>query len=228
MADITDLQAAMDEKVDKVADHSLIADADIAKIHEHANKAELDKVVDGKVAEWDAKVGVNDLDKLVFDNQGLSQAQNAKAAIDALVDVNVGVVNDVQALKQAVGEAGNGADAAATGLYKKIDDADAQVLSDAKAHAEQKIAELVNSAPEAMNTLKELADAIEAHQDVYDTYVEEVAQDIADAQAAAEAKAAELDAVLAGKIQALENAEKDTHVALSQSEIEAAINNAWV
>ena len=30
------------------------------------------------------------------------------------------------------------------------------------------------------------------------------------------------------RIQALENAEKDTYVALSQSEIEAAINSAWV
>jgi site-specific DNA-cytosine methylase len=100
-----------------------------------------------------------------------------------------------------------------------------------------------------MNTLKELADAIEAHQDVYDTYVEEVAQDIADAQAEAEAEAARLDGVLKGELQgeidadveveklraegveagfetrikALEDA-KDTHVALTADEIASAIN----
>ena len=255
IADITDLQAGLDEKVDKVADHSLVADVDIAKIHEHSNKAELDKVVDGKVAEWDTKVGANDLDKLVFSNQGLSQAQNAKAAIDALVDVNVGVVNDVQALKQAVGQAADAdAQVEASGLHKLIADGDAAVLDAAKKHADDAITALVDSAPDAMNTLNELAEAIKEHGDDYQAYVQTVAQNIADAKADAEAEAARLDGVLKGELQqeidadveveklraegveagfetrikALEEAEKDTHVALSQAEIEAAINNAWV
>ena len=51
--------------------------------------------------------------------------------------------------------------------------ADAQVLADAKAHAEQKIADLVDSAPEAMNTLNELATAIKGNKDIYDAYIEE-------------------------------------------------------
>ena len=51
--------------------------------------------------------------------------------------------------------------------------ADAQVLADAKAHAEQKIADLVDSAPDAMNTLNELAKAIKDNKDVYDGYVAE-------------------------------------------------------
>ena len=228
IADVAGLQDALDDKVDVVADHSLVANADIAKIHEHDNKAELDKVVDGKVDAWDAKVGVNDADKLVYSNNGMSGVSHVKGALDTLANVNVQMVADIQALEDAIGEAGNGADVAATGLHKVIADADAVVLAAAKQDAADQIAALVNSAPEAMNTLKELADAIGAHQDVYDDYVETVAQDIADAQAAAEAKAAELDAVLAGRIQTLENAEKDTHVALTQSEIEAAINNAWV
>ena len=252
VTDIVDLQYALDNKVDVVEDHSLVADTEIDKIHEHANHEELNKVVDGKVAEWDAKVGVNDLNKLVFSNQGLSQAQNAKAAIDALIEVNVDVVNGIQALEQAVGEAGNDADIAATGLYKLIADGDAAVLEAAKQDAADQIAALVDSAPDAMNTLNELAGAIEAHQNVYDAYVEEVTQNIADAKAAAEAEAARLDGVLKGELQAeidadvkvekeraelveadfeqriaaLEGA-KDTHTALTADEIASAINGAW-
>ena len=48
-----------------------------------------------------------------------------------------------------------------------------QAEADAKAHAEQKIADLVDSAPEAMNTLRELAEAIKDNKDVYDGYVAE-------------------------------------------------------
>lgn len=48
--------------------------------------------------------------------------------------------------------------------------------ADAKAHAEQKIADLVDSAPEAMDTLNELAKAIKDNKDVYDGYVAEHTQ----------------------------------------------------
>ena len=54
-------------------------------------------------------------------------------------------------------------------VQESIDKAEA----DAKAHAEQKIAALVDSAPEAMNTLRELAEAIKDNKDVYDGYVAE-------------------------------------------------------
>ena len=45
--------------------------------------------------------------------------------------------------------------------------------ADAQAHAEQKIAELVDSAPEALDTLNELAQAINDNKDIYDAYVEQ-------------------------------------------------------
>ena len=54
-----------------------------------------------------------------------------------------------------------------------------QAEADAKLHAEQKIAELVDSAPDAMNTLNELASAINANKGVYDAYVEQHAQAMA-------------------------------------------------
>ena len=49
-------------------------------------------------------------------------------------------------------------------LYEKI----SETGTGSNKYTDQKIAELVNSAPETMNTLKELSDAIEEHQDVTD------------------------------------------------------------
>ena len=215
--------------------------------HEIADVNGLQNALDAKLEEVKAE-------DLEFSNTNMSGVANVKQALETLAGVNVQMVADVQALEDAIGEAGNGADVAATGLHKVIADADAVVLEAAKQDAAAQIAALVNSAPEAMNTLKELADAIEAHQDVYDDYVDVVAGDIADAQAAAEAKAAELDAAqllviqaeidadvkaeadrakeveedFEQRIKALEDEEADEFVALSQAEIEAAIGNAWV
>lgn len=52
--------------------------------------------------------------------------------------------------------------------------ADAQVLADAKAHANKAVADLVDNAPEALNTLKELADALTSHENEYDALLETV------------------------------------------------------
>ena len=52
--------------------------------------------------------------------------------------------------------------------------ADAQVLADAKAHANQAVADLVNGAPEALDTLKELADALKENESAYDSLLEVV------------------------------------------------------
>ena len=47
-----------------------------------------------------------------------------------------------------------------SGLYKLIADGDSDALIKAKAYADNAVASLVNAAPEALNTLKELADAL--------------------------------------------------------------------
>jgi len=52
--------------------------------------------------------------------------------------------------------------------------ADAQILADAKAHANKAVADLVDNAPETMDTLKELADAITNHEDAYGSLLETV------------------------------------------------------
>ena len=90
-----------------------------------------------------------------------------KAAIEKEVEDREAAVEGVQADLDAVE-----ADVAQV----KLDMAagDAKALEDAKKYADEKITALVDSAPEAMNTLNELAEAISAHQDVYDAYVAEI------------------------------------------------------
>ena len=53
-------------------------------------------------------------------------------------------------------------------LDKAYKAADVQVLADAKAHADKVVADLVDNAPETLNTLKELADALTTHENEYD------------------------------------------------------------
>ena len=68
--------------------------------------------------------------------------------------------------------------------------------ADAKAYADQQITALINSAPEAMNTLGELAKAIEDHQDAYEAYVATVSANIATAKSEAISEAAKKDTAL--------------------------------
>ena len=79
-----------------------------------------------------------------------------------------------------------------TSLNGKISNAQ----TNAQNYADQKITALVNSAPEAMNTLGELAKAISDHQTVYEGYVETVSGAIANAKAEAIAEAAKKDTAL--------------------------------
>ena len=97
-----------------------------------------------------------------------SVAKTVKVAVDPLK-------TSISTLEGKIGKEGEG-DTAATGLYKKIADGDNATLEAAKQHANTKIAELVGSAPAAMDTLKELADAITEHKDVYDAYVTQVTE----------------------------------------------------
>ena len=63
-------------------------------------------------------------------------------------------------------------------LDKAIDDARIASVTEANAHTDSAIANLVDSAPDSMNTLKELANAIKDHQDVYDAYIKTVSESL--------------------------------------------------
>ena len=105
-----------------------------------------------------------------------------QAAIEKEVEDREAAIEDVQgeidALEVVVGKAKAGEEAA-TGLFLAVEQGDAKALEDAKKYADEQITALVDSAPDAMNTLNELAAAIGAHQDVYDDYVATVSTDLA-------------------------------------------------
>ena len=96
------------------------------------------------------------------------------------------------------------------GVKGRVDALEGQVASipgsieaaknEAKTYAENKIADLVGGAPEAMDTLKELADAIQEHQEVYEGYVQTVAGNIATAKSEAIAEAGKLDNALKAEL----------------------------
>jgi len=130
--------------------------------------------------------------------QGLQQAINdindaedgilaqAKELVDAEKDLRVeadtALDNRLKLVENSVGQGGAlearvkanedklaGLEEGCTTVQAAIDKAEA----DAKAHAEQKIADLVDSAPDAMNTLNELAKAINDNKGIYDGYIAE-------------------------------------------------------
>lgn len=97
--------------------------------------------------------------------------------------------------------------------------ADTKALEDAKKYADEKITALVDSAPEAMDTLNELATAINANKGVYDAYIEQHAaamtkmkedlQKEIDGDVAAEAGLREqADNALSGRIDGIDAAYK--------------------
>ena len=82
-----------------------------------------------------------------------------------------------------------------------VDGSIAKAQADAQKYADDAITALVDSAPEAMNTLNELAEAIKAHGNEYEAYVATVAQDIATAKQEAIDAAAGKDDALKAELQ---------------------------
>ena len=276
----------IDIKADNIEDFEakvaeLLGDAETTHVHD--NKGVLDGITQEMLDEFAAKIGVNDVELLLYTNANMSEVKDVKGALDTIVVNVVALTNRVKALEdkdveiagqieaiegeidgideeivqikakneeqdgriqvlegQVGHEASEGVEA--TGLFKKIEEVeakadqaqgevdavegrvgaleakdeeidgaleriegkadqaqnevdalegvveqvkadfaagDAQALQDAKNYADEKIAALVDSAPDAMNTLNELANAINDHQDVYDAYVAEVSGELA-------------------------------------------------
>ena len=113
---------------------------------------------------------------------GVSQATEALAEIQDILDSHDAKLTHNESLFSTI--QGEGA-----GSIKKAE-------ADAKAYADQQITALINSAPEAMNTLGELAKAIEDHQDAYEAYVATVSANIATAKSEAISEAAKKDTAL--------------------------------
>lgn len=112
-------------------------------------------------------------------------------------------------------------------LNSSIATAKSSAISESKSYTNTAIANLVDSAPEAMNTLNELAEAISNHKDDYEAYVSTVSSNIATAKAEAIAEAAKKDTALhttiSAEIDADVKVEKDRAEA-AESALQAAIN----
>ena len=285
----------IDIKADNIEDFEakvaeLLGDAETTHVHD--NKGVLDGITQEMLDEFAAKIGVNDVELLLYTNANMSEVKDVKGALDTIV-VNVvaltirvkaleekdvviegkieaiegeidGIDEEIvqikakneeqdgriQVLEGQVGhEASEGVEA--TGLFKKIEEVeakadqaqgevdavedrvgaleakdeeidgeleriegkadqaqqevdalegvveqvkadfaagDAKALEDAKKYADEKITALVDSAPDAMNTLNELAKAINDNKDVYDAYVEEHATAMANQKAELQAE----------------------------------------
>lgn len=91
-----------------------------------------------------------------FAQQFYTKINDEKASAQDLADL---LVKIGEAAVEANPDQGTEAKAA-TGLYKLIADGDSDALIKAKAYADSAVASLVNAAPEALDTLKELADAL--------------------------------------------------------------------
>ena len=115
--------------------------------------------------------------------QGLRTDVDAnKAAIETLNGDGEGSVN--KKIQTAIAEV-NTAAGNLENRVKANEDAIAVINGTGEGSIKNAVAKLVNGAPEAMDTLKELADSITKHQTAYDAYVAQVAKDIAAAKQAA-------------------------------------------
>ena len=95
--------------------------------------------------------------------------------------VHIHDMSDVTGLENALESKANVSDVnnMNANLSDAINDAITLVETSAQNYTNEKIAELVNGAPDAMNTLNELAQAIQSHQSVYEAYVETVSTALA-------------------------------------------------
>ena len=92
-ADISDFEAAFKKAAFGSEDASMTA-------HTHDNLTVLDKLSDDKLAAWDAKISVDDIEKIKYTNAGVGGTTNVKNALDILVknvQINLAALGDATA-----------------------------------------------------------------------------------------------------------------------------------
>ena len=166
------------------------------KVSELANDANFQngEVVDGKIAAakaeiekaLEAKVGMDQIEMVQEEMNNINNNMSLKVdkeANKALIDVNemerlAKVDNfDDSELKALIEEKANKDELFSkdyNDLMNKPEIPSIQGLA-TEMYVDEKITDLIDFAPDAMNTLKELSDAIEEHQDVYEKFIEQQA-----------------------------------------------------
>ena len=166
------------------------------------------------------------------------RAMTAEAVIDAKAEANKAAIETLNGADNVVGSVDNkiktaidkvNTDASALeGRVAANEGKLAVIQGEGEGSIKKAVADLVNGAPEAMNTLKELADAIDAHQGVYDGYVVQVTKDIAaakkEAKDYADTQDTALHTTIAGEI-ATAKSEAISAAAADAASKDAALEN---
>ena len=152
----------LQESIDAVEDKADAAQADVDAVEQRldAEGGLVDRIEanEANIARLDGAVDVEgSVKKQIKD--AIDKVNGAAEALEGRVAANETFVAGYAAKEAKVRE-----DFAA---------ADAKVLEDAQKYADDAITALVDSAPEAMNTLNDLAEAIKGNKDIYDGYVAE-------------------------------------------------------
>ena len=167
------------------------AEATRAQGVENALRADLGQKTDDANAEGSAFARIKQLkadltaetNRATGIEEGLrTDVDTNKAAIETLNGDGEGSVN--KKIQTAIAEV-NTAAGNLENRVKANEDAIAVINGTGEGSIKDAVAKLVNGAPEAMDTLSELADSITKHQTAYDAYVAQVAKDIAAAEKAA-------------------------------------------
>lgn len=163
-ADISDFDAAV--KKAAFGDETATMTA-----HTHDNKAVLDTVSADRVGKWDAKISVDDVAKIKYENTGMTSVKDVKGALDVLV-ANVQIAagqltetsRNMDAVKRVADDAAKAAAAEKTRAEGKegelktaidaINNAETGILKQAKNYADGKDA--------AIEAAKSAADAAQA------------------------------------------------------------------
>ena len=176
-------QSAYDEQVQALVDkdaelnQAIVDEAAAARAAEQALEQRIDAIVA-------AETGI--LDQAKAHAQGLVDVEKGlREEADEALQGQIDDINEAAEELEARVKANEDKLAVVQGA-DSVEGSIAKAEKDAKAYADEKIAALVDSAPEAMNTLNELAKAISDHGDVYEGYVAEhalaMAQQKADLQ----------------------------------------------
>ena len=173
---------AQDNRIKALEDDAPVKQAAIEAAQEAADAAQAD--VDAVEQRLDAEGGL--VDRIEANEAAIgvlngdeNQAGSVAAAVKAEADRAKGVEQDHEGRIAANEAFVAGYDAKEAKVREDFAAADAQVLADAQKYADDAVTALVDSAPEAMNTLNELAEAIKGNKDVYDAYVEQHAEAMA-------------------------------------------------
>jgi len=165
-ADVKVVQDELDKQKDAEQEGTLANQIKVENERAVAKEGELAQAIADEAARADAAEKAN---KAVIDK--LDGAVDVEGSVKKQIKDAVDAVNaDAEALEARV----KVNEDALAGLEKETVQASIdQAEADAKKYADDAITALVDSAPDAMNTLNELAKAINDNKGVYDAYVEE-------------------------------------------------------